>query len=120
MRHANQQSRRSLGDARVRRAMWRAVSLASICAATLRILATGIVPAAAQAPQQHAWLEPGLLQKAKAEGAFTVYGSMNEAEALPLWKLFEDDSGIKVSYVRSSDTQIMARVAIEERARQRS
>jgi len=39
---------------------------------------------------------------------------------LPLWKLFEDESGIKVSYVRGSDTQIMARAAIEERARQRS
>ena len=91
-----------------------------MCAATLYVLATSIVPAAAQVPQQHAWLDPGLLQQAKAEGALTVYGSMNEAEALPLWKRFEDESGIKVSYVRSSDTQIMARVAIEERARQRS
>lgn len=100
--------------------MWHSVGLASICAATLWVLAASNVPAAAQAPQQHAWLDPGLLQQAKAEGALTVYGSMNEAEALPLWKLFEDESGIKVSYVRSSDAQIMARVAIEERARQRS
>jgi len=76
-------------------------------------------PAAAQAPQ-HPWLVPDLQRGAKAEGALTVYGSMNEGEALPLWKLFEDESGIKVSYVRGSDTQIMARVAIEERARQRS
>ncbi len=104
----------------MRRAMWRGVSLASICATTLCVLAAGVVPAVAQAPQPHAWLDPELWQKAKAEGALTVYGSMNEAEALPLWKQFEDDSGIKVSYVRSSDTQIMARVAIEERARQRS
>jgi iron(III) transport system substrate-binding protein len=104
----------------VRRATWRAVSLASVCVVALCVIATGIVPAAAQAPQQHAWLEPRLLQQAKTEGALIVYGSMNEAEALPLWKLFEDESGIKVSYVRSSDTQIMARVAIEERARQRS
>jgi iron(III) transport system substrate-binding protein len=63
---------------------------------------------------------PDLQRDAKAEGALTVYGSMNEGEALPLWKLFEDESGIKVSYVRSSDTQIMARVAIEGRARQRT
>ena len=39
---------------------------------------------------------------------------------MPLWKLFEDATGVKVSYVRSSDTQIMARVAIENRARQRT
>jgi iron(III) transport system substrate-binding protein len=100
--------------------MWRSVSLASIGAALLCAIGAGTVPAAAQAPQQHVWLEPDLLQQAKTEGALTIYGSMNEAEALPLWKLFEDESGIKVSYVRSSDAQIMARVAIEERARQRS
>jgi len=104
----------------VKRAMWRSVGLASIAVALLYTLTAGNVPAAAQTPQQHAWLDPGLLQQAKAEGALTIYGSMNEAEALPLWKLFEDESGIKVSYVRSSDTQIMARVAIEERARQPS
>jgi iron(III) transport system substrate-binding protein len=104
----------------VKRAMWRSVGFASIAVALLYMLVAVTVPAAAQAPQQHAWLDPGLLQQAKAEGALTIYGSMNEAEALPLWKLFEDESGIKVSYVRSSDTQIMARVAIEERARQRS
>ena len=51
---------------------------------------------------------PISLSAAKAEGALTVYGSMNEQEALPLWKLFEDATGVKVSYVRSSDTQIMA------------
>ena len=43
---------------------------------------------------------------------------MNEQEALPLWKLFEDATGVKVNYVRSSDTQIMAKVAIENRAGQ--
>ena len=77
------------------------------------------VPAAARAAQ-HSWIVPDLLHAAKAEGALTVYGSMNEQEALPLWKVFEDATGVKVSYVRSSDTQIMARVAIENRARQRS
>ena len=45
---------------------------------------------------------------------------MNEQEALPLWKLFEDATGVKVNYVRSSDTQIMAKVAIENRAGQRT
>ena len=99
--------------------MWRLVTfIASFGSAVLGWLAIAPAPAAAQS--QHPWLVPELAQQAKTEGALTVYGSMNEGEALPLWKLFEDESGIKVSYVRGSDTQIMARVAIEERARQRS
>src|SRR6202050_5907355 len=89
--------------------------LAAAAAITIA-LAAGL-PARAQ---EHSWLLPDLLSAAKTEGALTVYGSMNEQEALPLWKLFEDATGVKVSYVRSSDTQIMARVAIEHRARQRS
>jgi len=98
--------------------MWCTTSLTGLSTALLCALAIAPAPAAAQAP--HPWLVPELAQQAKAEGALTVYGSMNEGEALPLWKLFEDESGIKVSYVRGSDTQIMARAAIEERARQRS
>ena len=57
---------------------------------------------------------------ARAEGTLTVYSSMNEQEGLPLWKLFEDAAGVKVDYVRSSDSIILSRVAIESRARQRS
>jgi iron(III) transport system substrate-binding protein len=76
--------------------------------------------AQAQDSAQHSWIVPDLLQAAKGEGALTVYGSMNEQEALPLWQLFQNATGVKVSYVRSSDTEIMARVAIENRARQRS
>jgi iron(III) transport system substrate-binding protein len=82
---------------------------------------TAVLLAAAttvRADDAHPWIIPDLLAGAKAEGALTVYGSMNEGEALPLWKLFEDSTGIKVAYVRSSDTQIMAKVAIENRARQ--
>jgi iron(III) transport system substrate-binding protein len=97
----------------------RTATVTSHSAALFLALAVGPLPAVAQAPQ-HAWLVPELQQQAKTEGALTVYGSMNEGEALPLWKTFEDETGIKVSYVRGSDTQIMARVAIEERARQRS
>src|SRR5690348_18510183 len=98
--------------------MWRSIGLANLSAAFLALAALHS-PVAAQA-EQHPWPVPELQQQAKTEGALTVYGSMNEGEALPLWKLFEDETGIKVSYVRGSDTQIMARVAIEERARQRS
>ncbi len=88
-----------------------ALAIAAVLVATLR-------PAAAQQSTPHPWMLPDLLSPAKAEGALTVYGSMNEQEALPLWKLFEDATGVTVSYVRASDTQIMARVAIENRARQ--
>jgi iron(III) transport system substrate-binding protein len=99
-----------------------AVSLRIACALTALALSLAFAhaPVAAQEAAQHSWIVPDLLSAAKAEGALTVYGSMNEQEALPLWKLFEDATGVKVSYVRSSDTQIMARVAIENRARQRS
>ena len=82
----------------------------------MAVFAFSHTPAAAQ----HSWVVPDLLSAAKSEGSLTVYGSMNEQEALPLWKTFEDVTGVKVSYVRSSDTQIMARVAIENRARQRT
>jgi len=57
---------------------------------------------------------------ARAEGTLTVYSSINEQEGLPLWKIFEDATGVKVNYVRSSDSIILSRVAIENKARQRS
>ena len=64
---------------------------------------------------------PCLVQAARAEaGTLTVYSSVNEQEALPFWKLFEDATGIKVEYVRASDVVLIGRIAIEQRARQRS
>jgi iron(III) transport system substrate-binding protein len=86
-------------------------------AAAIAIALAATFPARAD-DTQHSWLVPDLANAAKAEGALTVYGSMNEQEALPLWQLFEEASGVKVSYVRSSDTQIMAKVAIENRTGQ--
>jgi iron(III) transport system substrate-binding protein len=75
-------------------------------------------PAAAQAPD---WAPADLLAAAKAEGGtMTVYGSMNEREALPYYKMFEDATGIKVTYVRASDTALFSRILIEHRARQRT
>jgi iron(III) transport system substrate-binding protein len=83
-------------------------------------------PAAAQAPAPAAaptstWADPELVRAARAEaGSVTVYSSVNEQEALPFWKLFEDATGIKVEYVRAGDTVLVGRIAIEQRARQRS
>jgi iron(III) transport system substrate-binding protein len=96
------------------------------CAIASGLLLAGMpeltAPAVAQsqAPSQPSWLITDLMAGAKNEGELIVYGSMNEEEALPFWQLFQDASGVKVSYVRSSDANILARIAIEYRARQRS
>ena len=83
-----------------------------------------IRPAAAQSPAPNpppAWADPELVRAARAEaGTVTVYSSVNEQEALPFWKLFEDATGIKVEYVRAGDVVLIGRIAIEQRARQRS
>lgn len=78
------------------------------------------LPGDAQQPQAPSWIIPELLQAAKAEGTLTIYSSMNEQEGFPLWKLFEEATGIKTEYVRASDTSLMARIAIERRAGQKS
>jgi len=89
---------------------------ACILAAAVTLAAA---PASAQAPRP--WLVPELLAAAKAEGgALTMYASMNEEEALPYWSVFEQATGIKVQFVRMSDSAIRARIAIEHRAGQRS
>ena len=44
---------------------------------------------------------------------------MNEQEGLPLLKVFEDATGIKVQYVRAADSPLMGRIAIEFRSSQR-
>ncbi len=81
-------------------------------------------PASAQNVPQNpspSWADPALVSAARAEGgSITVYSSVNEQEALPFWKLFEDATGIKVEFVRASDVVLISRIAIEQRARQRS
>jgi iron(III) transport system substrate-binding protein len=76
-------------------------------------------PAHAQSAKP-AWMIDSLLADAQKEGSVTVYSTTNEEEGLPLWKLFTDATGIKVNYVRASDSQLLARVIIEARAGQRS
>lgn len=55
-----------------------------------------------------------------AEGSVVVYSTTNEGEGLPLWKLFEQATGLKVEYIRGSDTQILGRIIVENRAGQRT
>ena len=70
--------------------------------------------------QDRAWMDPALLAAAKKEGKVTAYGSMNEEEALPVFKVFEGATGIPVEYVRNSDTQLMSRITVEQRASKQS
>ncbi len=89
---------------------------------SLKALAAGAVVSAFAAhgamAQMPSWVDPQVLAKAKAEGSLTVYGSMNEQEALPFWKLYSDATGIRVDYIRSSDTGLLSRIAVESRAGQ--
>src|SRR5262245_6277063 len=93
------------------------MSLICLWTAAARAEETSAAIAAAQSPS---WIVPDLAAAARAEGALTVYSSMNEQEGLPLWKMFEDAAGVKVNYVRSSDSIILSRIAVESRGRQRS
>jgi len=61
--------------------------------------------------------DPALLAAAQKEGSLVVYSSMNEQEGLPLFKIFEDATGIKVNYVRAADTPLMGRIAVEFRTK---
>ena len=63
-----------------------------------------------------AWLDAKLLDAAKKEGSLVIYSSVNEEEALPIWRKLEQETGIKVDYVRGSDAQLIARMMIESRA----
>ncbi len=83
-------------------------------------LVLGLVPAYGQGAPQRPWLDPALLAAAKAEGSLTVYSSTNEQEGLPLFKIFEEATGIKVQYVRASDSVLTSRMTIEFRANQKS
>jgi iron(III) transport system substrate-binding protein len=104
-------------EAPMRRTIGSTSCLAGALAA-LFLLQPGSASAQAPAPS---WADPALIQAARQEGgSITVYSSVNEQEALPFWKLFQDATGIKVDYVRAGDVVLISRIAIEERARQRS
>jgi iron(III) transport system substrate-binding protein len=74
----------------------------------------------ARAQESPAWLDAKLLAAAKKEGPLTVYSSTNEQEGLPLFKIFEDATGIKFNYIRGNDASLISRIAIETRAKQPS
>jgi iron(III) transport system substrate-binding protein len=88
----------------------------TVLAATLALTVTS--PRAQD--RSRSWIIADQLAAARAEGSLTIYSSMNEQEGLPLWRRFEEAIGVKVNYVRASDSIILSRIAIENRARQRS
>ena len=95
--------------------------LAVLALADLRPVAAQGPAASSPSSPSLSWADPELVRAARAEaGSVTVYSSVNEQEALPFWKLFEDATGIKVEYVRAGDVVLVGRIAIEQRARQRS
>jgi iron(III) transport system substrate-binding protein len=95
-------------------------ALALVLAAAAPMARAQDAPANRAANATPSWMIADLAAAARNEGSLTVYSSMNEQEGLPLWKMFEDATGVKVSYVRASDSIILSRIAIESRARQRS
>jgi len=99
-------------------ALKNATRIASCSLAAAALVASAMPPAGAQ---DRPWLDQKLLAAAKKEsGTLVIYGSMNEQEALPYYKIFETATGIKINYVRSSDTGIIGRIAVEHRAKQNS
>ena len=101
----------------MRRVLRRAVGAAT---AAFLVAAAHSACARATPGDKPAWLDPALIAAAQKEGSVTVYSSTNEEEGLPMWKIFEAATGIKVDYLRASDSQILSRVLIENRAGQRS
>jgi iron(III) transport system substrate-binding protein len=83
------------------------------CLVATALATASLTPAQAADPP---WADPKLLEAAKKEGSLVIYSSINEEEGLPIWRKFEQDTGIKVDYVRGSDAQLIARMMIESRA----
>jgi len=94
-------------------------SIATNRCALVGLVLLALAPGRAAA-QSHPWIDPTLLAAARAEGTVTIYSSTNEQEGLPLFKLFEDATGIRFNYIRGNDASLLSRVAIETRANQPS
>lgn len=86
-------------------------TLAAALVAGATLLSVGAVQA-----QDRSWMDPTLLAAAKKEGKLTFYSSINEEEGLPILKVFEDATGVKVEYVRNSDSGLLSRIMVENRA----
>ena len=86
-------------------------AFAAVMAAAAALCFSGIAAA-----QDRSWMDPKLLEAAKKEGKLTFYSSINEEEGLPILKVFESATGVKVEYVRNSDSGLLSRIMVENRA----
>ena len=84
--------------------------------AALFLLGGMIGGAIAQQGGKPSWVIDELVPLARAEGQLTVYSATNEQEALPLWKLFQDVTGVKISYIRGAEGALLSRITTETRA----
>ncbi len=98
-------------------ALWVATGRRRVLAALALLLGASPALGEATAPS---WADPTLLAAAKREGSVVVYTSTNEREGLPLFKMFEDATGIKVHFMRAGDGMLVSRSLIELRAGQSS
>jgi iron(III) transport system substrate-binding protein len=94
------------------------ISRRGVAAGVAGLALSRALPAFAQ--ESRPWLDAKLLAAARKEGPLTVYSSTNEQEGLPLFKIFEDATGIKFNYIRGNDASLLSRIAIETRAKQPS
>ena len=83
-------------------------------------LCCGTAPLLAQEAAKPSWVIDELVPLARAEGSLTVYSATNEQEALPLWKLFQDVTGVKINYIRGAEGALLSRITTETRAGQPS
>src|SRR6476620_4970862 len=97
----------------VPRSLCRLRAYVGACLGALLLTIAWLAPARAADP---VWADAKLLEAAKKEGSLVIYSSINEEEGLPIWRRFEQSTGLKVDYVRGSDAQLIARMMIESRA----
>ena len=84
------------------------------------LLCAATKPISAQQPPLPSWVMPEILAAAKAEGELTIYSSTNEQEALPLLKMFQDVTGVKINFIRGAEGALTSRIMTETRAGQSS
>ena len=87
----------------------------------LRLTAVAIFCALAPLPAlAQSWIDPALLAAAKKEGSVTLFSANTEEVVLPQLKEFEAATGLKTEYIRGSDSTLLARIAVEQRAGKQS
>lgn len=80
------------------------------------LIGAAVQPLHAQQETLPSWVMPEILEAARAEGELTIYSSTNEQEALPMLKLFQDVTGVKINFIRGAEAALTSRIMTETRA----